>query len=134
MVSRVNREKFLSIHGRRRTIQLELAKKYGIKAPPVGGGCLLCEPKYCQKLKPILKTKINFQDVKLVNIGRHFPGIILGRRERENNILELSDGIKIIPQDNPGPTALIQDKNLIEEAKELINKYSKKKINEFEIK
>jgi len=129
----VDREKLLDIKGRRRVKQFEMADKYKINVPPIGGGCLLCDKKYCEKLKPILcNPELSYHDIELLSIGRHFPGIILGKNEKENLILEKEAGIKIIPV-QPGATALIKDKSLIEEAKELIRKYSKNKINSFEI-
>ena len=47
---RIDREKFLDITGRRRTTQMDLAKKYKISYPSPGGGCLLCEKEFCKKL------------------------------------------------------------------------------------
>jgi|SRR3989344_933545 len=134
----INRDKLLDIQGRRRKTQLELAKKYNINFPNPGGGCLLCEKGYCKKLKEILNNSaLDYNDIKLLSIGRHFLAskIILGRNEKENLILEKEPGILVIPE-QPGPSALIKDKNkdLIEEAKELIRKYSKNKIKGFEIK
>lgn len=128
----ISREKLLAIKGRKRNNQLELAKKYKIDFPQPAGGCLLCEPNYCKKLKPVLDN-LTYEKIKLLNIGRHFPGIILGRNKMENELLEKQAGIKIIPQDNPGPTALVKDEKLVEKAKILIQKYSKKQINEFKI-
>lgn len=129
----VDRTKLLDFVGRKRTRQLELARKYNIEAPPVGGGCLLCEPNYCQKLKPLLNKNPSYEEIKLLNTGRHIDGITLSRNEKESLILEKQPGIKIIPEDNPGPTALIHDKKDIEKAKDLINKFSKKKISQFTI-
>lgn len=123
----------IGIKGRSRKRQIELAKKFGISYPNPGGGCLLCEKLYCEKLKKILNKKINFDDVRLLNIGRHFEDseIILGRNNKENKMLEKEKGIKIIPK-QPGATALIKSKKYGGEAKELIRKYSKHNIKEFE--
>ena len=128
----IDRSKLLDIQGRQRKKQIELAKKYKISFPSPGGGCLLCEKEYCKKLKPILNKKINYKDIKLLSIGRHFlsSSIILGRNEKENKILEKQQGIKLVPRE-PGPTALIKNKKLIKKAKELIQKYSKHKISKF---
>ena len=116
--------------------QIELAKKYRIDFPGPAGGCLLCEPGYCEKLKLILNNKdLTNNDIKLLSVGRHFgkSEIILGRNEIENNILEMEKGTKVIPK-QPGPTALVKDKKLVKKAERLIRKYSKKKIKEFEVK
>ncbi len=133
----IDRDKLLDIQGRRRDKQMELAKKFKISYPTPGGGCLLCEKGYCAKLKPILNDTLSYNDIKLLSIGRHFDNskIIIGRNQEENIILEKEKGIKVLPEDNPGGTALIKsgDKSLIEKAKILIQQHSKHKINEFEI-
>ena len=131
----IDRSKLLNISGRGRKRQIDLANKYQISYPSPGGGCLLCEPEFCNKLKPLLGRKITEIDIELLKIGRHFPGmIVLGRNQQENEklekIKEKFGGILITPQ-QPGPSALIKDKNLEEKAKELIKKYSKKKIESF---
>jgi tRNA U34 2-thiouridine synthase MnmA/TrmU len=86
----VDRSKLLSINGRSRKIQMSLAAKYGITYPSPGGGCLLCEKDYCQKLNDMLKNtkKITEKDIELLRIGRHFryekTKIIVGRNHNEN--------------------------------------------------
>jgi tRNA U34 2-thiouridine synthase MnmA/TrmU len=132
----IDRKKLLDIQGRQRKRQIELANNYKIDYPNAGGGCLLCEPEYCKKLKLILNNKnLTYNNIKLLSTGRHFSNseIILGRNYEENDLLEKEQGIKIIPE-QPGATALVKNKKLIEEAKKLIRKYSKHKIKEFEIK
>jgi len=133
----IDRSKLLDIQGRSRKKQLELAEKYKIQYPTPGGGCLLCEPEFCKKLEPLLNHKITELDIELIKIGRHFPGIILGRNERENFKLEeiktkFKSGILLVPEE-PGPSALIKDKKYLEQGKDLIKKYSKNKIKKFEI-
>ncbi len=126
----------IGIRGRSRKKQIALAKKFKISYPNPGGGCLLCEKELKERIKSLLEKKnVDEQDVRLINIGRHFEKskIILGKNKKENEILEKMKGIKIIPK-QPGPTALIEDKKFIEKAKKLIQKYSKHKITEFEIK
>lgn len=132
----VDREKLLGIQGRQRKKQIELAKKYNIKYPSPGGGCLLCEKYYCKKLSEFLKENKNFsyEELLLMRIGRHFKNkgkIILGKREKENNqIEEINKTLKwniIIPDKIPGPTAIFEnseDKSFVED---LIKEYSKKK-------
>jgi tRNA U34 2-thiouridine synthase MnmA/TrmU len=132
----IDRSKLFDIQGRSRKRQIELAEKYNISYPSPAGGCLLCEPEFCKRLKPVLSS-INEADIELLRFGRHFPeGIILGRNEQENQKLEKiakkNKLILVIPN-QPGPSALIKDKKLINKAKELIKKYSKNKIDNFEI-
>lgn len=129
----------LDIQGRTRKRQIEIAKQFKITFPTPGGGCLICEREYCKKLKEILYDNISYTDIFLLKVGRHFnkSQIILGKNEKENLILEKQEGIKIIPEDS-GPTALVRANseeayNLIEQAKLLINKYSKNPKNNFEI-
>jgi len=86
----VDRNKLLNINGRSRKIQMELAAKYGISYPSPGGGCLLCEKGYCQKLNDLLKNtkKVTEKDIELLRIGRHFRHenikIIVGRNHDDN--------------------------------------------------
>ena len=124
------------IQGRRRDKQIALARKFKISYPTPAGGCLLCERLYCEKLKKILNKKnLDYNDIKLLKTGRHFKSsqIILGRNEKENNLLEKKKAIKVIPK-QPGPSALVKNKKYVKEAKELIQKYSKHKIKEFDVK
>lgn len=122
--------------GRRRDKQVALAKKFEINYPGPGGGCLLCEKMYCEKLKKILgKKDLNYKDIGLLKIGRHFENsqIILGRNKKENGILEKENGIKVIPKQFGG-SALVKKMELVEKAKKLIQKYSKHKIEEFGVR
>lgn len=132
----IDRSKLLDIQGRGRKSQIELAEKYKIQYPTPGGGCLLCDPEFCKKLKPLLNKEITELDLELLKFGRHFPGIILGRNEQENIKLEeiknKFGGILIIPEE-PGPSALIRDKKYLKQGKELIRKYSKNKVYDFKI-
>jgi len=125
----------IGIKGRSRKRQIELAKKFRIKYPNPGGGCLLCEKELKEKIRAVLDKKVPEDYVNLINIGRHFENskIILGRNAKENKILEMQKGIKIIPK-QAGPTALIVNKKLERKTKELIQKYSKKEIQEFEVR
>lgn len=90
----VNREKLLAIKGRSRKIQLKLADKLGIQdfACPAGG-CLLTDKEFSAKLRDLFahKKKLAWRDIVLLKVGRHFrfkrSKIIVGRNERENNLL-----------------------------------------------
>lgn len=147
----IDREKLLAIEGRQRKKQIELAKKYNIKFPLPGGGCLLCEKNYCRKLKELLNNKerkdqkIKSEEIIILKIGKHFRStktngkIVLGRNQIQNNELEeINKTLKyniIISDKIPGPTAIFEDINDKKLTIELIEAYSKKdenKIKEFQ--
>ncbi len=126
----------IGIKGRSRKKQIALAKKFKINYPNPAGGCLLCEKLYCERLKKILNKKnLNYKDIQLLKIGRHFENsqIILGKNKKENELLEKESGMKIIPK-QPGPTASVKNKKFEKKARELIQKYSKNKIEDFEVR
>jgi tRNA U34 2-thiouridine synthase MnmA/TrmU len=132
------RKKLLDIHGRKRQIQIKLAKKFKISYPHPAGGCLLCDKRYGEKLKPLLKKNLTYRQIKLLSIGRHFEnsGIILGKNKEQNKILEKArkkPEILLVPL-QPGPTALVKNNKLIPKAEKLVKKYSKNKTTEFKIK
>jgi len=88
----VDRSKFLSISGRSRKIQMELAKEYEIKFPSPGGGCLLCEKQPAARLKVLLeKNLITEKSLPLTLIGRHFfiddTWFVVGRNGLESSII-----------------------------------------------
>jgi hypothetical protein len=90
----IDRNKLLSISGRGRKPQFELAKEYGITVyPSPAGGCLLTCQEYAKKLRDLFlhKKRISAGDVALLRIGRHFRmgknKIIVGRNFVENNFL-----------------------------------------------
>jgi tRNA U34 2-thiouridine synthase MnmA/TrmU len=95
----VDRSKLLSLVGRSRKPQMELARKNGLQdyPQPAGGCCYLTDPQYAAKLQDIFdhkgKSNLTHEDVLLLKIGRHFrlPNrvkVIVGRNERENNFLK----------------------------------------------
>jgi len=142
----INKNKLLSIKGRQRKTQMQLAKKYNIKYPSPGGGCLLCEKEYVKKLKDFFKHKKQKQrtkpeEIQILNLGRHFRKsgkIILGKDHQENLKLEqINKTLKyqiLIPK-TPGPTALFQNKKDLTLTEKLIEAYSKgnqKQRKEFE--
>ncbi|WP_294654226.1 7-cyano-7-deazaguanine synthase [uncultured Fusobacterium sp.] len=52
----VDREQLLDIQGRSRAVQMELTEKYGlVEYPTPGGGCLLTDPAYSDRLEMIEK-------------------------------------------------------------------------------
>lgn len=132
----VKRSKFLGIQGKQRKIQINLAEKYKIKYPTPTGGCLLCDKNYRPRISYLINdkdlNKITEEQIKILNIGRHFKNnsvITIGRNEKENSLLEeLNKSLKyniIIPDKIPGPTAIFEDINDKELAEKLQIVYSK---------
>jgi hypothetical protein len=88
----VDREKLLSITGRSRKPQIDLAEKLGVKDYPCpAGGCLLTDPIIAARLRDLFACTPDFQmsDIHLLRVGRHFriqPAlkVVLGRDEAEN--------------------------------------------------
>lgn len=71
----VDRSKLLSIHGRGRNFQLELAKQWGITDfPSPAGGCALTDPNFARRLNELLShvEVPEEQDIHLLRIGRHY--------------------------------------------------------------
>lgn len=104
----------LGIKGRRRDKQMALAKKYNIRYPMPGGGCLLCEKALKNRFMFLVNRGLNAEEIKLSNVGRHFIidkcWIVLGRDESENKVIEkLKTGELIIPE-KTGPSAIILGK------------------------
>jgi tRNA-specific 2-thiouridylase len=91
----VDRERFLSIRGRSRKKQIELAKSYrisGYSCP--SGGCLLTDRGFAGRLRDLMRHCPNpgLNDIELLKVGRHFrlsPAVklVVGRNERENERL-----------------------------------------------
>lgn len=120
---KINRGGLLNISGRSRHRQLELVKKYGIKefASP-GGGCLLTEPDFSEKLLKLLEywPESNSNDITLLKYGRVFwlkdendknVLLVVGRDEKDNESLEKlaqsGDALINLVNEN-GPTSLIR--------------------------
>ncbi|MDD5590101.1 MAG: tRNA 4-thiouridine(8) synthase ThiI, partial [Candidatus Portnoybacteria bacterium] len=135
----VDREKLADISGRSRQKQFELAKKYDIKKfPTPAGGCALTQSGFAERLKKLAEFKKDFDsgDAALAGIGRHFfendAWIILGRNEKENELLREAAGKKdlFLEMENfPGPSALIRDgilKEAKQKAQELMVEFSPK--------
>lgn len=114
----VERHRLLSIQGRGRKTQLELAIRYGIREYSTpAGGCLLTDPAFSHRLRDLLEASPDpeVRDIELLKYGRHFrvsreKKIIVGRNSRDNSaILALTkstDDICYLTQ-HPGPTVII---------------------------
>lgn len=90
----VDRNKLLDLNGRSRKQQLALAEKFNITDYfKTGGGCLLTEKLFVNKLKDLIKyNEFNISSIELLKIGRHFrlsdkAKLIVGRDKRENEQL-----------------------------------------------
>ncbi len=143
----IDRSKLLSIQGRGRKPQFELAKEYGITVyPSPAGGCLLTCEEYAKKLRDLFnnKKRISMADVALLRVGRHFRlgknKIIVGRNEAENKFLTAnrakSDFYFELP-DIVGPVTLLQgakSKEAIETAAKLTAFYSDAKTNQASVR
>ncbi len=113
----IDREKLLSIKGRSRKPQIQLAAEKGITdyACPAGG-CLLADKIYGRKLRELLKHKpdAGFADMRLLKYGRHFrlsdgSKVIVGRDKAENDKLEFlgRDFAQLQVVDGLGPLTLV---------------------------
>ena len=82
----------LGIHGRTRTKQMALAKKFKIKYPSPAGGCLLCEKEPAKRLQHLLdKNLITEKTLPLTMLGRHFlindTWMIVARDQKESETI-----------------------------------------------
>jgi len=113
----IKREALLSMSGRSRKSQIELAKNIGLNGyPNPAGGCLLTDPEFSKRLRELIKNDdMNLENVQLLKFGRHFrlrqgTKIIVGRDERESNLLISlagpGDYLFMPPEDVAGPTCL----------------------------
>jgi tRNA U34 2-thiouridine synthase MnmA/TrmU len=116
----IDRSKLLGVKGRSRKPQLELARKHGLLQDYyAGGGCLLTDEHYANRIEDSLKFGIvqTIEDMKILRYGRHFrfkdSKIIVGRDENENNILldlKKPEDLIMEVQNVPGPISIIQGK------------------------
>jgi len=134
----VDRSKLLSIRGRRRLPQMELADKLGLEEyPNPSGGCLLTDPEFARRLREHLKNegRLTLTDVNLLKTGRHFrvngTKVIVGRNKKENErllFLAETNGIAYLKvADYKGPITLClsnKDQRLLKKAAEITARYS----------
>ena len=127
----VKRDLLLDISGRGRNRQIELAKKYNLtnfESP--GGGCLLTDPSFSNRLKEFIQNdQLEVDDINTLKVGRHLrlpngAKLIIGRNEEDNTRLQETSSkkyLKVKIQDATGPLCLIE-KNAVIEDKELATK------------
>jgi len=134
----IDRERLLSVQGRSRKVQMELAKKWNLEGySSPGGGCLLTDPIYSKRIKYIIDRKILDKSmVHLTKIGRHFfppdAYLILGRNQEENNILSTfcHKGKILEALNTPSPTGLLINGNDEKLASSILLGYTKLKKGE----
>ncbi|OGW75311.1 MAG: hypothetical protein A2Z72_08225, partial [Omnitrophica bacterium RBG_13_46_9] len=134
---KIDRSRLLDISGRQRKRQLEMAAQYGIKdVPTPAGGCLLTDPCFSARLKDLLRRegKPSIHDIELLKVGRHVGldqknKVIIGRNEKDNNILRSLDGgkyIMFVPKRVRGPHCMVPrgiSGELLERAMEICASY-----------
>jgi len=112
----VDRELLLDISGRSRERQLALVEEYGwedYESP--GGGCLLTEPIYSQKITEFIQhEEFGVDDIDLLKFGRHFrlpdgAKLVVGRNQEDNESLQALTNADYIPLSLPvaGPFSLL---------------------------
>ena len=110
----VDRERLLDLNGRGRTRQLEMAREYGFShIPSPGGGCLLTDPGYANRLRALRDADLLSGDnAGMIKFGRMFlldraVGLV-GRSSEENDkMLEAGMGIQLDIQKVPGPLGVL---------------------------
>ncbi|MBD3808432.1 MAG: argininosuccinate synthase [Epsilonproteobacteria bacterium] len=126
----VDRDKLLDISGRGRDRQLALAKEFGwedYESP--GGGCLLTDPYYSQKIKEYISfDEFDVDDIDILKYGRHFrlpdgAKLIVGRDKEDNEQIDSLKTSKFTSFKLPviGPVSMIS-KNASPKDKELAAK------------
>ena len=112
----IDREKLLDISGRSRERQLALTQQYGwedFESP--GGGCLLTEPIYSQKIAEFIEhEEFAVEDIDLLKYGRHFrlpdgAKLVVGRNQEDNESMQKLSNPDYIPITLPigGPYSLL---------------------------
>lgn len=117
---KVDRSALLSIKGRGRKVQLELARRYGIKEYfTPASGCLLTDKRFSDRLLDLFLFKggkVDINDVELIKVGRIFrigdkARLIVGRNEEENKRLKTlckKGDFVLIVENVPGPLSIVR--------------------------
>ena len=115
----VDREALLSITGRSRKEQIQLARDFGLTDYPApAGGCLLTDKGYADRLKDLFahQDRYSENELHLLKYGRHFrinadAKIIVGRTKQDNEQMERyidPDADVVLKVRNcPGPLVVI---------------------------
>lgn len=122
----VQRSELFQMHGRGRSAQIALAKKYGIADYPApAGGCILADPILSRRISALYTGStalldadvISTDDVRSLLVGRQLllPSgrrLIVGRDEGENARLTKlvnSEDALLLMEEWPGPTAVLKN-------------------------
>ncbi len=119
MAGIVDRERLLGVSGRSRAVQQELVNEYHLKAySSPGGGCLLTDPIFSNKLRELFDGDQDFtiKDIEFLTLGRHFrldhgTKLVIGRNQKENEALEAlwaQPYILLSPVGFKGPKGIIK--------------------------
>jgi len=122
----VKREGLLSLSGRSRKPQMELAGKLNIRHyPSPAGGCLLTDPVFSRRLRDLFSSRpeCTLREIELLKIGRHFrlgpaTKLVVGRNKKENDIiasLSCENDLVLQVENIPGPTVLVTGEASAEE-------------------
>jgi tRNA U34 2-thiouridine synthase MnmA/TrmU len=112
----VKKDDLLGIVGRSRAEQLKIAEEFGLKEiENSGGGCLLTDKGYTQRLKEIIDHgQLDLQNIKFLQVGRHFrinnnTKLVINRHINELEYLHtlIKDEIVIKCLNVPGPIGII---------------------------
>ena len=149
----IDRESLLDFSGRGRSMQIKLAKQFGIEDfPSPAGGCLLADPVLSSRIEKIYSgdlviqpSDISVNDARLLLVGRQFElsggaWLIVGRNEKDNIKIESlagKDDLLLRMVNRPGPTALLRnaknyvvpgdvENTVLQQAAGLVVRYGKK--------
>ena len=115
---KVDRSRLLSISGRSRKEQMQMATDFGIThyAPPAGG-CLLTDSMFTRRLRDLFTHQADhdIHDLELLKYGRHFRAddqgkIIVGRNNSDNEKLRglaTDNDLVLFMADFPGPHVVV---------------------------
>ncbi|GFO62538.1 hypothetical protein M1B72_20945 [Geomonas paludis] len=135
----VDRDKLLSISGRSRKEQFELAEELDVKNYPCpAGGCLLTELSFVGKIRDVFdhSDQLNLRDFRMLKLGRHFrigrrTKVVMGRNEAENELLEraIQAGEAALRwKEGKSPLAAVMGESspeLLERAAQILLRYTK---------
>jgi len=133
----VRRKDLYGISGRSRSIQIELAKDFGIEGyPSPAGGCILTEKQFCVRFTDLLDhgSEIRIPGLLTLRYGRHFrlsgsSKLVIGRNRKENEMLRRIQwgNIRIEPLSHPGPFALMEwkgERGVLKKALHIVARYA----------